>query len=223
MTAIRGISFDIAGWTGAELEIDDGVNPPETYVYDTELGNDADAHWGVAVDIVRWANDAGRAWFGSITFTSDVTDEAIFHGIILTASSSVTWTPNTTMKDQFAFLPGSTVGVSLSSRSGLPGTVRARFELINFARHLDAKGLAASEGSWIDDSPKFAFRLPGLTVVLDEPLLLAFRVAQEAATSPRQAYVNHLAVGGWRRLHIGQIGVQREAFQLYRSTLRAVG
>lgn len=208
----RGLFLAVSGWTGATLGVAPSGYGSETWDYDDELGGDASAY-DVAESIVDWANAAGRAWTGAVTFGWQTTDEAPYHGVAVYADASTAWTVSSELAAMLHWVPSAT-STSISSSAGVDGSLRARIRLQHLVPWPAKIGGLGRSASWLADHVAHAPSSPSCSTVLEHTEHLALVEALETAASPRRGWIYHHATEAWVAVHLGQVRSRRLGPQL---------
>ncbi len=218
-------------WAGSSIQVDDLTNPAETWSYTSDLGLARASLIAVADSFTDWANDAGRAWTGVVTFSYTVDiggggsswDDAQDAGVTLTATASVGWTfsGGITSLTDFA----NSAAASSRSATTVFGTVGGRWGVMAWVRANADRGISGGASGLLPHSTASASRRPTCESVLTHGQLRTLADARLANPSQqgRQAHVYQDHEAAWRLVSLGKIKQRRQGPTLYAVNAEVLG
>lgn len=202
----------VTGWEGAELTINP-LGTPETWEYDTEIGNPSATAREVLENIATWTQDAGRSWTGSWSATA--TYALTGYGVAVELTGS-TGTPAWTVSPGLQALMDWSSGTKASMEGADPavGTVETQALWIGQRyKGVDTDGVMSGSGSF-HTIPLFAEPFsPKLEFLMVEGQ--ATRLSAIPWASPREVDAYDTIESAWRRLQLGSLSRRRSGLLHY--------
>jgi hypothetical protein len=207
-------------WAGSSITVDDGVNPPEIWDYDTELNLAQASGYDVAENFLAWLNDAGRAWSGVQSWSGPTYEDHTNGGqgkFTLGQSPGTATYTNSTAIQALLGVAAVDAGASDYETEGVVASVAGEWSVTNYLRSNDGqKGAAASVGGWVMTTNATNPIRPGLQAGLDHLQMLALSLAQMYSRAPQEAHAYEEQSDTWRLLSVGILKVDNIGPQLWK-------
>ncbi len=225
-------------WAGGTVQVTPPTYGAEQWGFDSEIGTRTASGYDVAVSLVDWFNDAGRAWTGVYTLAAaysaagSINSQVAIKFTISPSAATTTWAVVGSMVNLMG-MPASRTSTNITA-APIQGTVWGNSTTLTSAglggwgvrswtQYQGKQGPVSQSGSALGGIHATSPVRPSVMGYLDPEEAYALAIAQRLAATPRQAHIYDLANTTWRLVDVASIKVKRRSAGTYQATLQTLG